>query len=103
VLKADYEKFQSREAEILVVGQHTPDEFARMWRKKSLTFIGLPDYNGRVAGLYQQKVHLIKLGRMPALFVIGKDGAVKYSYYSKSMGDIPENEELFRVIDDGRK
>ena len=99
MLKADYEKFKSREAEILVVGQHTPEEFARMWRKKCLTYIGLPDDNGRVAALYQQKVHLIKLGRMPALFVIGQDGTVKYSYYSKSMGDIPENEELFKIID----
>jgi len=49
-------------------------------------------------GLHKQKVHLIKLGRMPALFVIGKEGTVKYSYYSKSMGDIPENEELLKVI-----
>jgi peroxiredoxin Q/BCP len=98
VLKADYEKFKSREAEILVVGQHTPEEFTRMWQKKGLTFIGLPDDNGRVADLYKQKVHLIKLGRMPVLFVVGKDGVVQYSYYSKSMGDIPENEELFRVI-----
>ena len=85
-----------------MVGQHTAEEFSRMWRKKGLPFIGLPDDNGRVADLYQQKVHLIKLGRMPALFVIGKDGAVKYSYYSKSMGDIPENGELFKAIDDGK-
>ena len=81
-----------------MVSQNTPEEFARMWEKKSLPFIGLPDDHGRVAGLYHQKVHLIKLGRMPALLVINRSGIVRYSYYSSSMKDIPVNEDLFPAL-----
>ena len=69
-----------------------------MWESKSLPFVGLPDEKGRVARLYHQKVHLTKLGRMPALFILNKAGIVRYTYYSSSMKDIPRNEDLFPAL-----
>ncbi len=39
------------------------------------------------------------MGRMPALLIIDKQGIIKYAYYSDSMDDIPENEELFKILE----
>lgn len=48
--------------------------------------------------MLKQEVKPLKLGRMPALLIIDKQGIIKYSYYSDSMEDIPDNEELFQTL-----
>jgi hypothetical protein len=35
---------------------------------------------------------------MPALLILDKKGIIRYAYYSDSMDDIPENEELFQIL-----
>jgi hypothetical protein len=35
---------------------------------------------------------------MPALLIIDKQGVIRYAYYSDSMSDIPENEEVFEFL-----
>jgi len=39
------------------------------------------------------------MGRMPAMLIINKLGIIKYAYYSDSMDDLPENEELFMFLE----
>lgn len=46
-----------------------------------------------------QEWKLLKLGRMPALLILDKDGIVQYAYYSDSMKDIPENEKIFEILE----
>ena len=41
----------------------------------------------------------MKLGRMPALFVIDRNGAVAFAQYGKSMSDIPKNSEILKLLD----
>jgi len=48
--------------------------------------------------MLKQEVKALKLGRMPALLIIDKQGIIKYAYYSDSMDDIPTNEELFELF-----
>lgn len=61
--------------------------------------IGIPDNDGKLGDLYGQEWKLLKLGRMPALFVIDGKGVVAYSRYGTSMSDIPENDEILKVLD----
>ncbi len=42
---------------------------------------------------------MLKLGRMPAQFVIDKEGKVRFVQYSQSMRDIATNEKIFHVLD----
>ena len=67
-------------------------------QKESLPFIGIPDPDGGLGKLYGQEWHLIKLGRMPALFIIDRQGAIAYAQYAKNMADIPENRELLQIL-----
>ena len=97
-LRHDYDKFVAQEAEILVVGPDNQKAFQDYWAKNTLPFIGLPDPDHTVANLYGQQVKLLKLGRLPALMVIDKDGHIRYTHYGTSMQDIPRNVDILELL-----
>ena len=75
-------------------------DYAReYWEKENLPFVGLADPEHNVAQEYGQEVKLLRMGRMPALVVVGKDGQVHYQHYGDSMRDIAPNEEVLAVLD----
>ncbi len=97
-LRQDFEQFTEQDAVIVVVGPDDADSFAYHWRQQKYPFIGLPDPESKVADRYGQEVKLLKAGRLPALMVIDKAGAVQYVHYGDSMRDIPANEEVLGVL-----
>ena len=98
-LRQDYDLFKQRNTEILTLGPNSPQEFKRFWASEKMQFIGMSDAGSETADLYMQEVHLLKLGRMPAVFVIDPQGLIRYMHYASSMADIPANEDILRVID----
>jgi peroxiredoxin Q/BCP len=98
-LRQDYDKFQQRQAEILVIGPEDAAAFARYFGENDLPFIGLPDPAHSVLKLYGQEVNLFKLGRMPAQVLIDKTGLARFVHYGHSMADIPPNAELLELLD----
>jgi peroxiredoxin len=98
-LSHDYQEFVNRETEILILGPNDEDSFKRIWKMEKLPMIGLADPGSKIADLYQQEVNLLKLGRMPALLVIDKQGIIRFIHYAQSMADIPENRKIFEVLD----
>jgi peroxiredoxin Q/BCP len=56
------------------------------------------DQTKKVPKMLKQEVNPLKLGRMPALLVVDKEGIVQYAHYGDSMQDIPKNEEIFEVL-----
>lgn len=99
-LRQDYDQFQARRAEVVVVGPENAAAFKAYWRLHQLPFIGLPDPRHQVLRLYGQEVNLFKLGRMPAQVIIDKDGVARYVHYGHSMSDIPENREILSLLDE---
>jgi peroxiredoxin Q/BCP len=45
------------------------------------------------------EVNLFKLGRMLAQMLVDKEGVLRYVHFGHSMKDIPENKEIFELID----
>lgn len=99
-LRDDYSSFTERDTVVVVIGPEGPASFQRYWKKNKLPFIGLPDPQHTVLRRYGQQIKIFKFGRMPAQAIIDKNGVLQYIHYGKSMSDIPENEELFSIIDD---
>ncbi len=64
-----------------------------------MPFPGLADPGSKAASLFGQEVKWLKLGRMPAVLVIDREGVIRYSHYGGSMQDIPENAEILAVLD----
>ncbi len=99
-LRQDYAEFVRRGAVILVVGPEGPQAFKAYWEKNQLPFVGLPDPDHQVARLYGQQVRWLKLGRMPALVVIDRQGRVHYRHRGQSMQDIPPNDRVLALLDE---
>jgi len=98
-LRLDAEDFEKRDTQILVIGPEDAAAFKAYWENNDLPFIGLPDPKVSVLKLYGQEVNLFKLGRMPAQVIVDKAGIARFVHYGHSMSDIPENSELFALLD----
>ena len=98
-LRHDFKEFTSRHTQIVVVGPEDAAAFRDYWQQHKLPFIGLPDPTASVLKLYGQEVNLFKLGRMPAQVIVDQAGVARFVHYGHSMSDIPENQELFDILD----
>ena len=99
-LRQDYQKFVERDAEVVIVGPDSEQDFKDYWQKEELPYVGLADPSHTVARRYGQEVKLLRLGRMPALIVVDKAGQVVYAHFGGSMSDIPPNPEILAVLDE---
>ena len=97
-LRREYGEFVARGAEVVVVGPEEPEAFRRYWSQEAMPGIGLPDPRHEAADLYGQEVNFLKLGRMPALFVVGRDGRLALCHYASSMSDIPKNATVLAAL-----
>jgi peroxiredoxin len=98
-LHQDYDKFTKKDTVIVTIGPEKANSFKTYWEENSLKFYGIPDEKQSVLKLYEQKINLLKLGRMPAQMLVDKAGMLRYVHYGHSMKDIPENSEIFDIID----
>lgn len=98
-LRHDYQDFINHQAQVIVVGPEDAKAFETYWTINELPFIGLPDPSASVLKLYGQEVNLFKLGRMPAQVIVDKKGKVRFVHYGHSMSDIPDNAEVFELLD----
>ncbi len=97
-MRQDYEQFRASGAEVITIGPDTPERFRRYWAEHRLPFLGLADPAHRVARLYGQEVKLLKLGRLPAVVVVDRQGIIRAVHYGDSMRDIPPNETVLTML-----
>ena len=57
------------------------------------------DESKKVSKMLNQQVKITKLGRMPGLLIVDKQGIVQFAYYGDSMKDIPQNDVLFKELE----
>ena len=98
-MRHDFEKFRERKVPIAVIVPHHSPRVKTFWEEEALPFIGIPDPEGILGKLYGQEWNLLKLGRMPALFIVDQQGKIRFANYGKDMADIPENIEMLNIID----
>ncbi len=98
-MRRDYPEFVKRGAEIIAVGPEERKAFADWWHEHEMPFSGLADPDHAVARRYGQQVKIMKLGRMPAQFIVDKGGFIRYAHYGKSMSGIAEGTEILTELD----
>ncbi len=97
-MRDDFEKFRELKVPIAVIVPHDSQRVKSFWEEESLPFIGIPDPEGKLGKLYGQEWNPLKLGRMPALFIVDQQGKIRFAHYGKNMADIPANTEMLNVI-----
>ncbi|MBD3354140.1 MAG: redoxin domain-containing protein [Candidatus Lokiarchaeota archaeon] len=100
-LSKDYEKFEEKNAVLYPILVDDIDNARRMWKAYAKRqFPIYYDTDKHIANeILNQEWKLFKLGRMPALIVVDKNGIIQYAYYGDNMHDIPENDEVLNVLD----
>lgn len=98
-LRQDYQQFVARGAEIVVVNPEDVAETKAFAQNLALPFLMLVDPNHEVANRYGQEVNLLKLGRLPALVVLDRDGVMRYEHHANSMMDTAKNSDVLAVLD----
>jgi peroxiredoxin len=97
-LRENYDKFLEKDTKIIIIGPEDKEAFKKYWIKEKLKFIGLPDPDKKILKLYGQEVKLLKLGRMPAQFLVDKSGFIRFVHYGKSMSDIASIDDVLKVL-----
>lgn len=98
-LRQDYESLKNLDTEVLVVCPENTKAFQEYWTKENLPFVGLPDPEHTLSGLYGQEVKVLKLGRLPCQMIIDKMGILRFVHYGRSMSDIPSNSEILELLE----
>lgn len=99
-LRRDWDRFVALNVAVLVIGPEDAASFRTFWEREQLPFVGLPDPDQRVSGLYGQEVKLLALGRLPAQMLIDPDGLLHQVHYGHSMADIPTTDETLAPLTD---
>ena len=97
-LRKDYDKFQALDGYLYPILADNEDNAKKMEAKYSRKYPIFFDKKKKVPKMLKQQVRWRKLGRMPGLLIIDKNGIIQYAYYSDNMHDIPENEELLKIL-----
>ena len=99
-MRRDYPEFVKRNAAIIAIGPEGEKIFNRWWHANHMPFTGIPDPEHKVANLYGQQVKILKLGRMPELVVVDKQGNMRLRHQGQAMSDIPSNKEVLALLDE---
>ena len=99
-LRRDYPEFIKRDAVVIAIGPEDEKAFTRWWLEHKMPFIGIPDPKHRIANLYGQQVKVLRLGRMPEVVVVDKQGNMRLKHLGRVMSDIPGNEEVLALLDE---
>ena len=99
-LARDLEKFEALDSELFSI---TADRYENA-RRLELRYAKekFPIYFDRkreVVRLLQQEVKILRLGRLPAVLIIDKEGVIRWAYYGDSLRDIPRNATLLEVLE----
>ena len=98
-MRQDYARFRSRDAEILAIAADALGNAREYFQKHALPFPGLVDDAHAVYDLYDVQSKLTSLGQRPGLFLIDKNGVVRYAYLGTQQWEIPGNDEVLAQID----
>ena len=94
-----YSEFEERGAEVLAIAPDTLENAQRYFQANDIPFPCLPDPEREVFRQYDVKSAMISLGQRPGLFVIDKEGVVRYAHLGWQQWEIPSVNETLEQLD----
>ena len=94
-----YEEFEKRGAQVLAIAPDTLENARNFFRSHDIPFPCLSDDDRTVFRRYDVKSAMISLGQRPGLFIIDKEGVVRYAYLGWQQWEIPSVDETLEQLD----
>jgi peroxiredoxin len=98
-LRDRYSEFEERGAKILAIAPDTLENAHTYFQTNDIPFPCLPDPDRQVFGQYDVKSAMISLGQRPGLFIIDKEGIVRYAHLGWQQWEIPSVDETLEQLD----
>jgi peroxiredoxin Q/BCP len=98
-LRDRYGEFETRGAEIIAIAPDTLETARTYFQSNDIPFPCLPDPERKVFREYDVKSAMISLGQRPGLFVIDKEGIVRYAHLGGQQWEIPTVDETLKQLD----
>ena len=97
-MRDEHARFETAGAPVAVVVRERSERLRGHWASLRLPFVCVPDPDGRIAAAWGQQWRLVRLGRLPAQFVVARDGRVAFAHYSRDMTDIVSEAVILDVV-----
>ena len=94
-----YSEFTERGAEIVAIAPDTVDAARSFFERERLPFTALPDPDREVFRMYDVKSAMISLGQRPGLFIVDKDGIVRFAHLGFQQWEIPSVDDTLAQLD----
>jgi len=98
-LRDRYSEFQERGAEVIAIAPDTVENARRYFEQNEIPFPCLPNPDRTVFRQYDVRSAMVSLGQRPGLFVIDKEGLVRYAYLGWQQWEIPSVDETLEQLD----
>jgi peroxiredoxin Q/BCP len=92
-------EFEDRGARVLALAPDSLENSRRYFENNEIPFPCLADPDRTVFRQYDVKSALVSLGQRPGLFIIDREGIVRYAYLGWQQFEIPSVDETLKQID----
>ena len=92
-------EFQERNAQVLAIAPDTVENARGYFQRNDIPFPCLPDPDRAVYRRYDVKSAMVSLGQRPGLFIVDREGVIRYAYLGWQQWEIPSIEETLRELD----
>ncbi len=94
-----YSEFTERGAEVVAIAPDTVEAARSYFERENLPFTCLPDPDRKVFRMYDVKSAMISLGQRPGLFIVDKDGIVRFAHLGFQQWEIPSVDDTLAQLD----
>ena len=92
-----YSRFTDAGAEVIAVVHDSATNARAFFERHPIPFPCLLDPDRRVYNRYPVESKAVSLGQRPALFVIDRDGIVRYAHIGWQQWQIPRNDDILQL------
>jgi len=98
-LRDRIDEFEQRGVQVIAIAPDSVEHAQGYFQRNDIPFPCLADPNRTVFRLYDVKSAIVSLGQRPGLFVIDREGIVRYAYLGWQQYEIPTVDETRKQID----
>ena len=93
-MREDIDRFTGSGAKVVAVAPDSPEGVARFVRERDYPFPVLADTDHAVFDAYDVASRLSSLGQRPAVFVVDREGIVRFDSIGTQQWQIPSNDTV---------
>jgi peroxiredoxin Q/BCP len=97
-LRDDYDEFVATGASVLAIAPESTEAIARFIKQHPVPFPIVSDADHHAFDAYDVASRALSLGQRPAVFVVGRDGIVRFDSVGTQQWQIPTNRRVLDVL-----